>query len=369
MTLLRPLAAVLFGLIGLIGLAGCLIAPSSGGDDVDQTQQDVDHWNQLSVELDGRRTEFLGKHVQELAPVGSTLYWLDTTSFDPRLMRYDGQAKLGYGFSIGHANNYNYRASASVVVSAEPGSDVAIYRAYDARTSNGLLGVTSFPKPVGAQWSAYAVDGSSVYVMDGTTLNKWQPGGAVSTVTTLESAGVEAGEFWDFGVSGNTMVFIESGRVWSMDLAANKATWLMNMYEAGGSVDFRPDGVLFDTAKGLSFFDYAQQKLIDVRAKIDANPFAINHTFASATHYLQDFTRYKQHVIYVGQMGVFAYDMKADKITPILLSPNRADLRVDYRYPVALDNGEMFVTGLTSTSGAVGSDGPTYKVDLRTFVQ
>jgi hypothetical protein len=361
MTKLWPLALL---------VTGCIIAPSSGGDDdVDQTQRDVDHWNQVSAELDARRSEFLGTHVQELAAAGSTLYWLDTTNFDPRLMHYDGQTKLGYGFSIGDGNSYNYRASASVVVTAEPGSDSVIYRAYDAKSANAPLGSTSLPKPVGAKWSAYAVDSNVVYVMDGTTLKKWIPGGAVTTVTTLESAGVNAGEFWDFGVAGNTMVFIESGRVWSMDLAANKATWLMNMTEAGGSVDFRPDGVLFDTAKGLSLYDYAQKKLVDIRAQIDANPFEINSTFASAAHFYQDFTRYKQHVIYVGQMGVFAYDMKADKITPILLSPNRADLRVDYRYPVALDSGEMFVTGLTSTSGAVGADGPTYKIDLRTIVQ
>ena len=362
MTKLWPLALL---------VTGCIIAPSSGGgdDDVDQTQQDVDHWNQLSAELDGRRTEFLGKHVQELAAAGSTLYWLDTTNFDPRLMHYDGQTKLAYGFSIGTGNRYNYRGSASVVVTAEPGSDAVIYRAYDATASNRLLGMTTFPKPVGAQWSAYAVDSNLVYVMDGTTLKKWQPGGAVSTVTTLESAGVNAGEFWDFGVSGNTMVFIESGRVWSMDLAANKATWLMNMTEAGGAVDFRPDGVLFDTATGLSFYDYAQSKLIDVRAKIDANPFKVNNTFATAAHFYQDFTHYKQYVVYIGSMGVFAYDLKADKITPLLLSPNVAELRVDYRYPVALDNGSLFVTGLTSTSGAVGADGPTFELDLKAIVQ
>ena len=355
--------------LSLACLPGCIIAPSEPDDPLAQQQADLDHWNQLTDELDGRRSEFLGTHVQELTAAGTTLYWLDTTNFNPRLMRWDRAAKLGFGFSIGDGNSYNYRASASVVVTAEPGSDQVVYSAYDATATNRLLATTSLPKPVGAKWSAYAVDGGSVYMMDGTTLKKWQPGGAVTTVTTLESAGVEAGEFWDFGVSGTTMVFIESGRVWSMDLVANKATWLMNMTQAGGSVDFRPDGVLFDTATGLAFYDYGAARLVDVKARIDANPFKINETFASAAKFDQDFTRYKQYVIYVGQRGVFAYDMKADKITPIVLSPNRAELRVDYRYPVALDSGEMFVTGLTSTSGATGADGPTYKIDLGTIVQ
>src|SRR5262245_33423723 len=318
MTKLWPLAAL---------LAGCIISQAPGGDDddTDQTQQDVDHWNKVSAELDVRRSEFLGKRVQDLTPAGSTLYWLDFTNFDPKLMHYDGQTKLGYTFSIGGGNLYNFRGSASVVVTAEGGAQEVVYRAYSATAANQLLGSTTLPKPVGAQWSAYAVDSGTVYIMQDTTLKKWVPGGAVTDVTTLASAGVQAGEFWDFGVAGNTMVFIESGRVWSMDLAANRATWLMNMTEAGAHVDFRPDGVLFDTASGVSFYDYAQKQLIDIRAKIDANSFKVNTTFASAAHFLQDFTRYKQSVIYIGNSGLFAYDFRADKITPLLLSPNRSD--------------------------------------------
>jgi hypothetical protein len=349
-------------------LTGC-IASTAPDDPLEQQQADLDHWNHLSEELDARRSEFLGRHVQELAAVGTTLFWLDTTSFNPKLMRYDGQTKLAFGFSIGDGNSYNYRASTSLVVTAEPGSDNVMYKAYAATAANSSIATTTFPKPAGAKWSPYAVDGGSVFVLDGTTLKKWLPGGAVTTVTTLESAGIEAGELWDFGVSGTTMVLIESGRVWSIDLTANRATWLMNMTQAGGSVDFRPDGVLFDTATGLAFYDYAQKKLVDIKARIDANPFKVNNTFASAAKFNQDFARYKQWVLYIGQSGLFAYDMKADKITPVLLSPNRADLRVDYRYPVALDSGEMFVTGLTSTSGATGADGPTYRLDLRTIVQ
>ena len=65
-------------------LGGCIIS-SGPSDDVDQTQADVDHYNQLSAELDARRSEFLGRDVQELAAAGSTLYWLDTTNFDPKL--------------------------------------------------------------------------------------------------------------------------------------------------------------------------------------------------------------------------------------------------------------------------------------------
>src|SRR5687767_6746797 len=147
--------------------AGCIAAPTEE-DATDQAVKDVEHWNELSAELDTRRTEFLGTRVQELAAAGNTLFWLDFTNFNPRLARWAGATKLTYGFSIGDGNNYNYRGSSALVVTAEPGSDNVVYRAYDATTANRLIATTTFPKPPGAKWAAYAVDSNMVYVMDGT---------------------------------------------------------------------------------------------------------------------------------------------------------------------------------------------------------
>jgi hypothetical protein len=354
---------------------GCIASPNQPGGGDDQQTFDLEHWNALVAELDARRTEFLGKHVQELAPVGTHLFWLDTTNFNPALRTYDGttKAKLAYTFSIGDGNLYNYRASANLVVTADPSSNPVVYHAYDATSPKREIASTTFMKPPGAQWNAYAVSNGTVYIVDQTTpgstvLERWIPGQAPTQVTTLESAGVQVGEFLDFDVSGNTMVFIESGRIWKLDLATNHATWLMNHTEVSGAVDFRADGVMFSSATGLMFFDYAKNALVDISTQINANPFKVNTTFATAAKYYQDFARWRTYVLYVGNSGLFAYDMPNDKIIPLLLSPNSADLRVDYRYPVAIDNGEAFVTGLTSTSGATGADGPTYKIDLKAIL-
>jgi hypothetical protein len=357
-------------------VSGCLLPASNNtnpGDD--QQAADVAAWNTLVADLDTHRSEFLGKHVQELAPVGTRLFWLDTTNFDPKLRTYDGltKAKLGYTFSIGSGSLYNYRASPTVVVTADPTSDPVVYHAYDAAQTARELATTTFMKPPGAQWDAYAVANGTVYVVDTgtsghTTLWRWTPGQSPAVVTTLESAGVQVGEFQDFDVSGNTMVFIESGRIWKLDLATNHATWLMNKTEVSGAVDFRSDGVMFSSASGLMFFDYSKSALVDVTKLINANPFKISTTFASAAKYQQDFSRWRTYVIYIGNSGLFAYDMAHDKIVPLLLSPNLADLRIDYRYPVAIDDGEAFVTGLTSTSGATGADGPTYTIDLKALL-
>ena len=62
--------------------------------------------------------------------------------------------------------------------------------------------------------------------------------------------------------------------------------------------------------------------------------------------------------------------MESGRVVPILIEP-RPEVsdgrRIEYRYPTVLDNGLLFVTGLTSESGAVGADGPVYRVDLTIY--
>src|ERR1700688_335909 len=86
----------------------CAANGTSMGDDDNQQTADIAQWNQLSSQYDQRRADFLGTDVQELAAVGNQLFWLDTTSFDPKLDRYDDSsaAKLAYTFSIGTGDTY-----------------------------------------------------------------------------------------------------------------------------------------------------------------------------------------------------------------------------------------------------------------------
>jgi hypothetical protein len=64
------------------------------------------------------------------------------------------------------------------------------------------------------------------------------------------------------------MVFIESGRIWTLDLAANQAEWLGNEMQVQGTVEFTDDGVLFTAYDGSIdvpwFFDYENQELTNV---------------------------------------------------------------------------------------------------------
>jgi hypothetical protein len=191
-------------------------------------------------------------------------------------------------------------------------------------------------------------------------------------VTTLESAGATVGEFWDFDVSGNTMVFVESGRIWTLDLATNKATWLMNTTEVSsdGSIDFESDGVMFTTDTDLLFFDYSSSSLVNVSDKINHKGYSSGACSGGASNYATDFTRWGNAVVYTGESsGVFAYDMVEDVIAPVLLPPTSGPSTVQYRYPVALADGKLFVTALTSSDGSTGADGPTVALDLASLLQ
>jgi hypothetical protein len=367
---------------------GCLIptASPSGDDDDDgnnQAQMDVDQWNQLVMTDDARRTQFLGNNDGALAPVGNQLFYQDLTNYNPALYRYDHASgtTIAYQFSIGGGDDANARASANFVVTADDSDDPVTFDAYDASSANTLVDSTQLPAPDGAKYDAYAVDGSTVYFIDqstegATTLLRWTPGSGQqpAAVTTLEQDGVDVGEFEDFDVSGNTLVFIESGRIWSMDLTSFKATWLMNMTQVSGDVDFESDGVMFDTQDGaLWYFAYATNSLTNVSAKIDTHMFPLNQTFAGASQYDGDadtsFARWGNDVLYIGEQGLFAYDLVQDQVTAIVLSPDLADLRIDYRAPVVLDDGTLFVTGLTSNDGAEGADGPVYEIALPPIFQ
>jgi hypothetical protein len=62
--------------------------------------------------------------------------------------------------------------------------------------------------------------------------------------------------------------------------------------------------------------------------------------------------------------GIFSYEMSADVVTPILLDPRlEPPERLTYRYPQIVRSGDIFVQGLFSESGAVGADGPIYRVE------
>lgn len=362
-------------LAGAPALSGCLFLGNGGGTgadgtSTDPTQQNIDEYEHLQAQLEQNRTEFMSSGY-ELNGIGNRLLWLDFTYFDPTLWSYDTttQQKVHYKFSIGTGNAYGYRVSDKLVATAEVTGNGVTYHLYDITQPNTEIGSLPLSAPGnGVKWNAYAPDSTSLYYVEqdlqnGYALYRWTPGQAQATqvLTLSDATGAQLGEFWDFIVDGNWMVFIESGRVWALDLTTKKATWVGNKTESQSGITTK-NGVMVNTATGPFFYSYSTKVLRDIGAAIKASGYSLNSTYSSIHEYEYDGTIHGDSVYgYVGNSGLFTFDLNAGDVKPMLL--NGRDNSVIYRYPVFLDNGSVFVKGLLSESGATGADGPIYQVN------
>lgn len=361
----------------IIALPGCNFR-ADPGEPGDPTSRDIAHYNEVTAELEQARTRFGGEAIGEMYPAGSMIYWLEYRgTWDPTVHSLDTESgrRVDYDLAL-EFDSLNVRVSPTAIACAElDGLDV-IYHVYDASQPSTEITRLVMSAPSGEQrWWAYALDGEDLYIVvtksedsPDTKLYRARPGTTERTlVTTFESAGATVGEFWDFGLQDEQLIFVESGRIWSFDLTSNRATWLRNDTEVGGNIDFGPSGVLFTTARGPRFFDYQTSETIDISARIASAEYRLNDTYTNIHLFSEGMARWQNYVIYGGQSGVFAYDMNTNEVTPILLEPrfgDTSDVRVVYKDPVVLENGTLFILGLESASGSVGADGPVYRVDL-----
>jgi hypothetical protein len=387
---LPPLARVLLsaglsaGLcVGLCsaGLLGCNL-PTAGGTDprppgsrVGQDPgTDRDDYLALQHQLELGRRQVLDRGAQELSSQGGRLYWKTDPGAAAKLHGRSGERTIDYGFSIGNGDRANFRASQGLLVTAQPDGGQVRYLAYDPRDPDTRLGTLTLPAPSDEQrWWAYAVAGNALYVIttgEQTSVLRWHPGDEqAETLTTLESAGATIGELWDFDLEGDVLVLVESGRLWKLSLTENRASFLGNDTQIAGAVAFDGRGVTFEDSIGLRRFDYAAGTVRDLSAEIAASAYRINDTYAAADHYYSattgaNFSSYGDWVVYTANDGIFAYDLVRRSVAPVLLSPLDLDGRLDYRYPVALDDGTLYTVGLQSSSSSVGADGPVYQVSL-----
>ncbi|HVK63230.1 MAG TPA: hypothetical protein VM694_02080 [Polyangium sp.] len=360
---------VLVGLLAF-GLGGCGIFGGGGDDELTGdalVQHNIEEYESLQAELEKNRTEAMGKSATEAAAVGNRLFWLTFPTFDASLHSLDtvSGARVDYTFGVGNSNAWNWRASDSIVVTASLGGGGIEYNAYDINQPEKVLGTLGMPSPGGGiRWYAYAPDGNQVYIVESGETNmllRWTVGAVQpESLFNLEEAGMSVGEFWDFGVEGNTAILIESGRVWSLDIAAKKATWLENETEAMAA-QWDQKGVFYLSATGPFFYANDTRRNRDIEAEIAASGYELNSTYSAIHEYSQGGARNGHDVAYIGRDGLFLFDLGTRKTRPALL--NARDNSIVYRNPVLLENGKLFVQGLESKSGATGAQGGWYEVD------
>ncbi len=334
------------------------------------SDRDREHYNALRRSLDEHRSEALGERADELSAAGNVLFWLDFSNFTPTLHSLTVEGTVAYDFGIGTGDRYNFRGSATAVATAKPLGDTVVYELYDRAAPRAPLGEAVFPRPSDEQRHfAYALDGAHLHVVTTgaeTTLHRYDPQTDETTALVgLEAAGCEVGIFWDFGIEDDVMVFVESGRLWRLDLATQTCAFLGNTTEITGRVDFRADGALYEAYEGPFFYDALAGRTVDLAGAIAASGYALNASFERAHLWSYDVARWGRWVVYIGGVGVFGYHLDEDRVMPVLLVPIDEEVRVSYRHPVVLDDGTLFVTGLTSSSGTTGADGPVYRVSLR----
>lgn len=371
---------------GALVFPGCFFGHVPGGEDDGSDpwhssgDPDVAEVEALTAELESHRTEVFDESVDDLEARGDALYFKTFPGFAPRLHRMDPSGGIvDYAFSIGEGDDANERASADAVATVERAGGHLTYHVYDALSASGEIASADFPTPsTEEKWFAYAISGTQTYVLTTPgeangpmhTLWRFSPGSGPTKVLTLEQLGMSPGEIWDFDVEGATMMLVEQGRLWRIDLDSKNAAWLENETEISGAVNFAKDGVAWEEAEGLRFFDYASGTVRDLSSELQTSAFQINSTFAHAHWFYDkttgvDFTRWRNWILYTGNLGIFAYDLEGGRIAPVLLDTGEpGGDRVDYVYPVVLDSGAAFVVGLTSTDGALGADGPVYETNL-----
>lgn len=338
-------------------------------------QKNLDQYEDATRRLEERRTLFKDKRAKELAAHGDTLFWLEFAGFEPTLFSLDKGSgeQTEYDFSISTDADYTWEGSDQLIATARPEGDKVTYEVYEVGSAAKALGSFELEKPQGAKWWAYSVDARTVWVIQDEpgrhALLSWEPGGVLTPVTTLEELGIEPGLLQDFEIHDNQLLLVESGRLWEADLETESARWLQNEEEVR-SASFDRDGVLYgQPTKGLVHVSLRDKKLRNVSQELFEHDYFFNSTYPDLHHYTGNGAVLDGELVYYLSTNgaLMRYDLAQRTVCPVLLEP-RYDpqavqpIKVTYSNPVISQDGTIYVTGLESTSGATGAEGPIWSV-------
>lgn len=366
------------GLVGAVAVLGIATAcePAGGKDgDAPTVEDDVAEFDALAAELEADLAEITSGAAQDYAVAGSRLTWQDAGAGNPVLKSFDDETgdTLTYrqppywpGSPGSPSDNMNFVASTGVVASMNTMDSV---RAWDPATGDDLGELVVPAPPYGQKWWAYGADGGDVYVAiiagGHLVLQRWTPGQAQARdVARLDEliAPNTMGEFTNFAVSGDTVIFAEGGRVWIASMSGGKADWIQNDQYVG-AVEFTSSEVTYTQGDHVYVYDRGTDSRIDLTDRIAA-AYTLNATYPEPHLPTGEaLTRMGDVLVYQGTYGLFAFDVGTDEAWPVLL--DHRDNSVVWRYPTGMPKtGAFFAKGLESASGAIGADGPTWRGDL-----
>ncbi len=334
-----------------------------------------DHYDRVAAELAVMREIFLDEEADELYGYGPNLFWLEFPGYDPELHSWSRSAgQTDYGFSIG-SDVYNYRVSTELVLTAIEDFNACTYEVYSVGAPMDLLDTLTLEQySSGIRWYAYAADEGTAYIVeeatDETRLLEWVPGTPPRRLWSFEELGYSLGSFQDFDVEGDDMIFLESGRIWRVDVATGQGEWLGNETQITGDINFDDQGVVWATAHEMFYYDFSTREQLSLTQAINTADYALNEAHRYAHAQIETgFARQGDKLVYEANEGIYLYDLGTGAFEPIILEERDSPVKVSWRDPVLIEDGTLFVTGLESTSGSVGAEGPVWKVEHSSLME
>ncbi len=313
-------------------------------DPLAQQQADIDAYEALQDELLASATKIveLGSSAVTLQTSPGRLWYARFVDWDPDLFNLDvaSGAITGCGKIAGSGDAPNFRGSdrySAVAVGTE--GDIELY---DASTCV-LVATVDLPPPTsGLRWWASALDGETLYAVveeaDAHQVLRWREG-TLTPLGTLEEAGYQVSEFWDFGVEGDTMFYIESGRLYELDLTAWSSVWVDHGTQISGPVSWDATHVLFVASDGAFVWDRSTLVTMDLGATVNALP-DLNSTYTDLEDFNGGFATLADGVVhYESGRGIMSYDLATQSLTPRVLEER--DLTLVWYEPVVA-GGRVF---------------------------
>lgn len=366
--------------VSMFATIGC----DGGGDDggaTDPTQDNIQQYEQLRLQLEQKRELALpSEGVDDVRALGPWLTWLDLYQGFSGVLharRYPGGDEVVSEVPIGDEKTPpNYEIGDQLAMTGLTVGGDAQYTVIRLDTG-AVLDQVTMKKPAAAKYDAYGVFAEQAYIVvedEGRAIYEWTPG--TDSPQVIASFGdTDFGAWIGFVVAEDQagtrrLVGVGTAGTYSMDLATQQVTRVPMPHQLlEGAIN--EYGVAAFEDQEMWWYDWGASEARAIHDELAASSYVLNSTYATA--HLVGFGTASQDIAvdgttlyYRSNSGVYAYDVASKTVTPVLLDDRgyAGDGKLVTYTGLVNGDGALFMIGLTSTSGATGSDGPIYRVGL-----
>lgn len=363
-----------------VALVGCDDGVDGTGD---PTEDNLRQYEALRLQLEQARTQVLpADRVDDVRAAGPWLVWLDIyQGFAGELhaRRYPDGAEVAPEVPIGDEQTApNFEVGETLGMTALTVGGDAQYTVFRLDTG-AVLDVVTWPKPTAARYDAYGVFGEQAYVVvedEDLAVYAWTPGtDAPTRLGALGETDASLGAWAGFVVvedlaGARRLIGVGTYGTYSFDLATFAATRVpLPLMPLAGAINEHGVGVADD--RELWWYGWGDAEARPIHEELAASTYLLNSTYAmahlpSSLSARGDVSVAGTTLYYRSNSGIYAYDVETRAVAPVLLDDNNyAMTGLFVRYTgVLTGDGALYAVGLESDNGAIGVDGPVYRVEL-----